>query len=558
MTKDHIYDTIIIGGGPAGLSAGIYAGRATMDTLIIEGDQIGGQVVTTSIVANYPAVETIDGTELVNKMQQQAKDFGVNFVADTVLDYNFNEPYIKTVTGKKDVYSARSIIIATGAKPHEVGFEGEHEFRGRGVAYCSTCDGELFSELEVFVIGGGYAAAEEADYLTRFARHVTVVMRSSDFTCAPLTADRARSNDRITILPYTEVVSVTGQDYLSEAHFINNQTHETTTYHLAPDDNTFGMFIYVGTDPQTKLFKKDITLDENQYILTNSTGQSNIPGVFAAGDVISKPLRQIVTAASDGANAATSAELYVTALKKSLNIAISRQVTNKKARTTLSQTSAIEERQPAVTQNRKSHWFANELVQQLQPIFNKLEQDIVLSQLTDNSEKSRELTAFLQEFSALNSHIQFVSKTIDQSTAHHLPYFKLMTATGLDTGIQFSGIPTDHELNSLVLAIYNTAGPGQTIDSQLVERIKKLPKTAIAIGVSLTCHFCPDVVAACQHIAALNPHVSAEMIDLQLFPDIREKHHIMSVPAMIFNQSDQVIFGSQSLEDIVTAIETTN
>ncbi|WP_294974794.1 FAD-dependent oxidoreductase [uncultured Leuconostoc sp.] len=558
MSQNHIYDTLIIGGGPAGLSAGIYAGRATMDTLIIEGDQIGGQVTTTSTVANYPAVETIDGTALVNKMQQQAKTFGVNFVFDTILDYDFSDQAIKTVTGKNSVYQARSIIIATGAKPHEIGFQGENEFRGRGVAYCSTCDGELFSGLEVFVIGGGYAAAEEADYLTRFARHVTVVMRSDDFTCPPLTADRARLNERITIWPNTEVEYITGQNYLTEAHFFNNQTHKKTTYQLAKDDNTFGMFIYVGTDPQTTLFHDDILLDNDHYILTNSYSETNIPGVFAAGDVVSKPLRQIVTAASDGANAATSAEAFVTTLKQTLNIPVSRRPKPKNVATKLGQTSNIQSEQVASGIAHTGNLFPKELVQQLQPIFDKLTQEITLSQLTDNSQKSQELTAFLKEFSQLNDNFHLTINTMSTEQPHnqHFPHFQLLTANGVDTGIQFSGIPTGHELNSLVLAIYNTAGPGQNIDSQLIERIKKLPETQLSIGVSLTCHFCPDVVAACQHIAALNPKISAEMIDLQLFPEIREAHHIMSVPAMVINQSNDVIFGSQTLEEIVTSIET--
>lgn len=562
MTEPHIYDTIIIGGGPAGLSAGIYAGRATMDTLIIEGDQIGGQVTTTSTVANYPAVETIDGTTLVNKMKQQATDFGVKFTFDTVVDYNFDPKDIKTVTGKTTTYHARSIIIATGAKPHEIGFKGEQDFRGRGVAYCSTCDGELFSGLEVFVIGGGYAAAEEADYLTRFARHVTVVMRSDDFTCPPLTADRARLNPNITIWPNSEVKSVTGQNYLTDATFINNKTHEETSYHVTKDDNTFGMFIYVGTDPQTELFKNTIILDDDQYIITDQQGQTNIPGVFAAGDVISKPLRQIVTAAADGASAATSAEIYVSAQKHRLHVPITRSTATKKteSKPTSGPSSTISDH---VTQlpMHKGQWFTNELVQQLQPIFDKLNHDIILHQLTDASEKSHELSSFLTEFSQLSPHMTLqieaaTDEMLDKWHVTHLPNFSLVSTDGQPTGIKFSGIPTGHELNSLVLAVYNMAGPGQTIDTQLIERIKHLPKTQIEIGISLTCHFCPDVVAACQHIAAINPNVSAEMIDLQLFPELREAHHIMSVPAMLINQNENVIFGSQSLEEIVTAIET--
>ena len=560
MTQPHIYDTIIIGGGPAGLSAGIYSGRSTLDTLIIEGDQIGGQVTTTSTVANYPAVETIDGTALVNKMQQQAKDFGVHFIHDEISTYDFNDT-IKMVQGKQSRYYGRSIIIATGAKPRQVGFDGEQAFRGRGVAYCSTCDGELFSGLEVFVIGGGYAAAEEADYLTRFARHVTIVMRSNEFTCAPLTAARALDNPNISIWRNTEIQSVSGDNYLTSATFINNQTQKTTTYHVQDGDNTFGIFVYVGTDPQTQVFDHDIALNDNGYIIADRHQQTNISGVYAAGDVVEKPLRQIVTAAADGANAATSAELYVTEQKRKLNMTVKRQVPKKSTQHSETAPKTALNQQQQVVPKHSGTWFSDEIIQQLQPILDRLTQNVTLYQFKNTSDKSRELSQFLQEFSQLNEHLHYDDVTLTQQIAEEhkierTPHFVILDEHGKDTGIEFSGIPTGHELNSLILAVYNVAGPGQTIDSQLAERIKQLPVTKLAIGVSLTCHFCPDVVAACQHIAALNGNVSAEMIDLQLFPEIREQRHIMSVPALMIDQNSDIVFGSQTLEDIVTAIET--
>ncbi|MBU7456214.1 FAD-dependent oxidoreductase [Leuconostoc fallax] len=560
MTQPHIYDTIIIGGGPAGLSAGIYSGRSTLDTLIIEGDQIGGQVTTTSTVANYPAVETIDGTALVNKMQQQAKDFGVHFIHDEISTYDFNDT-IKMVQGKQSRYYGRSIIIATGAKPRQVGFDGEQAFRGRGVAYCSTCDGELFSGLEVFVIGGGYAAAEEADYLTRFARHVTIVMRSNEFTCAPLTAARALDNPNISIWRNTEIQSVSGDNYLTSATFINNQTQETTTYHVQDGDNTFGIFVYVGTDPQTQIFDHDIALNDNGYIIADCHQQTNIPGVYAAGDVVEKPLRQIVTAAADGANAATSAELYVTEQKRKLNMTVKRQVPKKSTQHSEAAPKTALNQQQQVVPKHSGTWFSDEIIQQLQPILDRLTKNVTLYQFKNTSDKSHELSQFLQEFSQLNEHLHYDDVTLTQQIAEEhkierTPHFVILDEHGEDTGIKFSGIPTGHELNSLILAVYNVAGPGQTIDSQLAERIKQLPVTKLAIGVSLTCHFCPDVVAACQHIAALNDNISAEMIDLQLFPEIREQRHIMSVPALMIDQNSDIVFGSQTLEDIVTAIET--
>ena len=251
MADEHLYDLIIVGAGPAGLSAGLYAGRATLDTLILEGDTVGGQVTTTSVVYNYPAVEKVDGTQLMNQMQKQVADFGVTIEHDQVEKYQIKDE-VKVLVGKSGKeYHARSVIIATGAKPRTVGFSGEDEFRGRGVAYCSTCDGELFTGLQIFVVGGGYAAAEEADYLSRFGKHVTVLVRSDHFKCPPLMAARALNNPKVSVEYNTEVKEVKGDDYVTEATLVNNKTGRETTYHVDEGDNTFGIFIYVGTQPAT-------------------------------------------------------------------------------------------------------------------------------------------------------------------------------------------------------------------------------------------------------------------------------------------------------------------
>lgn len=548
MADKHLYDLIIVGAGPAGLSAGLYAGRATLDTLILEGDTVGGQVTTTSVVYNYPAVEKVDGTQLMNQMQKQVTDFGVTIAHDQVEKYQLADE-VKLLVGKSgQEYRARSVIIATGAQPRTVGFSGENEFRGRGVAYCSTCDGELFSGLQIFVIGGGYAAAEEADYLSRFGKHVTVLVRGDHFSCPPLMAARALNNPKVSVKYNTEVKQVTGDDYVTAATLVNNKTGKETVYHVDDGDNTFGIFIYVGTKPATEKLQGLVDLNDQGYIKAAADGATNVPGVYAAGDVIVKNLRQIITAASDGAVAATAAEQYVTAQKQRQGVPI-HTASVKTATQPVGQTTDLEHQEKVSP--HQGNWLTTEIDSQLKPIFARLTKPVTLEVNTDGSALSQQLLSFTTEFASLDDHLTVKTK---EGQGELLPLLKLLDADGQDTGLHYAGIPTGHELNSLVLGVYNVAGPGQTIDPALADRIKRLPAAKIRIGVSLTCHFCPDVVAACQRMASLNPGITATMIDLQHFPDLRKSKKIMSVPATMINDAP-VIFGSQSLEQLVAAVE---
>ena len=551
--SEHIYDLIIVGAGPAGLTAGLYAGRATLDTLILEGNSVGGQVTTTSVVYNYPGVAEVDGTELMNKMQKQVADFGVEIKHAEVAKYDDLTADVKTVTDANgQQYQARSIIISGGANPKKVGFPGEEKFRGRGVAYCSTCDGELFTGLQIFVIGGGYAAAEEADYLSRYGKHVTVLVRGDHFTCPPLIASRALDNPKVSVKYNTEVESVSGDDYLTEATLVNNKTGEKTVYHLNDGDQTFGVFIYIGTQPATKNLEGVIKLNQQGYIITDSQRQTNIPGVFAAGDIIEKSLRQIVTATADGAEAATAAEKYIADQKQRLGIPIHAEI--KQPTKTVGQTSSLDNEEEVTP--HAGNWLSADIDQQLKPIFARLTKTVTLQVLTNGTPLSDQLLGFVTEFAGLDADHMKVEKQAAPQNVKYLPQLRLLDDTGNDTGLHYAGIPTGHELNSLVLGIYNVAGPGQTISPEMVERIKALPEATIKIGVSLTCHFCPDVVAACQRMAALNPKITATMIDLQHFPELRKAKNIMSVPATMINDRP-VIFGSQTMDQLVTAVEKT-
>ena len=312
-----IYDVIIIGAGPAGLSAALYTSRSKLSTLILEKSKTGGQIVTTSEVANYPgSVHEADGMEtsgpkLIARMVKQAEYFGAERLMKEVISYDFSGD-IKTVTTiDGTIFKAKSIIIATGAYSRKLGIPGEKELTGKGVSYCATCDADFFTDLEVFCVGAGYAAAEEAMYLTKFARKVTIVAREPEFTCAKSISDKVFANPNINVLFNTEITSLEGDGILEKASFKNNITGETWDYLADEDDGTFGVFVFIGYTPATKLFKDNINMDQWGYILTDEYMNTNVPGVFAAGDLRPKNLRQVITAASDGAIAATTAEKYI-------------------------------------------------------------------------------------------------------------------------------------------------------------------------------------------------------------------------------------------------------
>ncbi|EOH99941.1 thioredoxin-disulfide reductase [Enterococcus haemoperoxidus ATCC BAA-382] len=560
--SQEIYDLIVIGGGSAALSAGIYAGRAMLDTLIIEKDKIGGQVTTTSEIVNYPAIRATTGPELMEDMRLQALDFGVEFTTDEIIDVDLSQT-VKTVKSATKTYQAYAVIIATGASARKIGFPGEVEFTGRGIAYCSTCDGEFFQGLDIFVLGGGYAAAEEAVYLTRYGKSVTMIIREPDFTCAKLTAEAAKQHPDIKIIYNTEVKEITGDDFVRKAVFVNNETGEETTYE-APADSTFGMFVFAGNKPSTEIFEGKVELDRG-YVPTNENMETNVPGVYAAGDLRIKELRQIVTAVADGAIAATNAQKYITEEKTKAGLPIVNERMEKrlaKQHAENKETQPKAEKKPTKATSVNNTWFPDAMREQLGGIFGKLTKNVTLLQVMDSSEdKSLELNSFLTEFASLSDKIllETVQKGADSDIEakygiDKLPSVVILNDQGEYTGIKFSGIPSGHEVNSIVLAVYNVGSAGQPIEEPVVNKIKELPKKKVQIFVSLTCHYCPDVVAACQRIASINHNVEAEMIDIGVFPELKTEKKIMSVPAMIIDDKD-IIFGSKNMDEIIEILE---
>lgn len=313
---EKIYDVVIFGAGPAGLTAGLYAGRSRLSTLIVEKGQDGGQIAITNEIENYPGqmLEGETGPSLIARMTEQAKRFGVERVSDTIKALELNGP-VKKLVGAQGEYLGKTVIIATGATHRAIGCKNEEQFVGKGISFCATCDASFFEDFEVYVVGGGDAAVEEAMYLTKFARKVTVIHRRNELRAAKSIQEKAFKNPKLHFMWDTVVEEVDGDELLSKMIVKNVKTGELTTIEADPDDGIFGVFGFIGLLPNTDLLKGSIDMDERGYVKTDDNMHTNLPGVFAAGDLRVKVLRQVVTATADGAIAATEAEHYLANLK---------------------------------------------------------------------------------------------------------------------------------------------------------------------------------------------------------------------------------------------------
>jgi thioredoxin reductase (NADPH) len=304
----EIRDLIVIGGGPAGYTAALYAARANLNPLVIEGFQWGGQLMITSDVENYPGYpDGILGPQMMADFRRQAERFGTEFVTDDVTKVDFSERPFRVWVGD-DEYRARTVIVSTGASARQLGLESEVALQGRGVTYCATCDGAFYRDKEVVVVGGGDSAMEEALFLTRFASKVTVVHRRGDFRASQIMTDRARANEKIEFLTPYVVENVLGvqEGKLTAVQLRNVETDEVLDY---PTD---GLFVAIGHDPNTKLFLDQLDHDAAGYLITKPRStETNIPGVFAVGDVQDHTYRQAITAAGSGCMGALDAERFL-------------------------------------------------------------------------------------------------------------------------------------------------------------------------------------------------------------------------------------------------------
>ena len=531
----NLYDVIIVGGGPAGLTAALYLARAKYRVLVLEKEAFGGQISITHEVVNYPGIAKTSGKALTDTIQQQAEHFGAEFILAEATGFDLNGD-IKTVHTSKGDYRCFGILLATGAHPRTVGFKGEEEHKGRGVAYCATCDGEFFTGKEIFVVGGGYAAAEESVFLTKFARHVTILVRKDDFSCAASVADQAKNHEKITVLTNTVMEEVSGENGLTYARYKNTATGDVTE---VKSEESFGVFVFAGYAPATEAVKGIVELNEQGYIVTDASQKTSVEGVYAAGDVCIKPLRQVVTATSDGALAATELEKYVAAVHRKTGLRAAPSPKESTAVTAQTQKTA-----------ESGELFTAEMRQQLDTVFTRMEQPLLLKLYLDKRPISAELESFISALVALSDKLEL--KVCDrQGQETFAPCVEVCQADGTPTGLAFHGVPSGHEFTSFVLGIYNAAGPGQALDEATREQIAAITnKTDMKILVTLSCTMCPDLVVATQRIAAANPNVTAHVYDVRHFENLKNQYNVMSVPCMVIND-DKVSFGKKNISQIL-------
>lgn len=533
---DTVYDAIIVGGGPAGLSAAIYMARARFHVLVIEKEKMGGQITITSEVVNYPGIFHTSGEKLTSEMIRQAKAFGAEFLSADVTGLELEGDY-KTVHTSRGDFKALGIIYAGGAHPRLAGFTGETEFRGHGVAYCATCDGEFFTGRTIFVIGGGYAAVEEGLFLTKYGKKIIMVIRGDDFSIDSAAVEELKEHPQVTILYHTQVEKVEGDSAVRRVVLKDRKTGEETVY-TADGGDFYGVFVFVGYAPENGLLQGKVDLNPQGYVITDRDQKTNIDGVYAAGDICVKNLRQVVTAVSDGAVAATSLEKYLGSQYRKLHM----------KRTYVKKVEPKEEPKAEAAKAEEGAFLDDDTRGALKPVLDRFEKPITLRLYKDDSELSYEDEKLLKELASLSDKVSYEMKNAEPGLEHTI---SIVRNDGTEAGLYFHGVPGGHEFNSFILAMYNTAGPGQDIGEDNEKRIAAIQdKKDVTIAVSLSCTMCPDLVAAAERIAAASDKVTVHVYDLAHYPDLQNKYNIMSVPCLIVNDKD-IHFGKKGVAELL-------
>ncbi len=539
MENKNLYDAIIVGGGPAGLSAAIYLGRARYNTLLLEKEGFGGQITITSEIVNYPGVESASGSSLTDIMRRQAQSFGAELEIAEVkeMELDGDEKILASSDGRK--FHALGVIIATGANPRTLGFKGEDKFKGRGVAYCATCDGEFFTGREVLVVGGGFAAVEESMFLTKYAKKVIMLVITENFTCAKGVYEQLEAYPQIEARFETELIEVGGEKTVEYAKIRDNKSGEMYEYRSA-DGKGIGVFVFAGYEPATQMVKDKIILNEQGYAVTDQDRRTNIEGVYAAGDVCIKNLRQVVTAVADGAIAATAMEHYLSEKHKELGL--ERREMKSAAKT-------------EADVHIDSAFIDEAMKNQLRDIFGKFKSKVTVRAIVSEDSVSKELEAFVRELEGISENVIVEIDRETLRTGGEKPYIDIRRGNA-SVGIRYYSVPGGHEFNSFVIALHSASGAEMKLSAATRQRIETLEKShKLQVMATLNCTNCPEVVIATQKIAALSDKIDAEMYDLSKFPDIKDKYSIMAVPCLIVDDGEKVLFGKKGVEEILEILE---
>lgn len=569
---ENLYDAVIIGGGPAGLTAAIYLGRACRRVLVVEKDRLGGQITTTANVVNYPGVLAASGAELANTMAKQAANFGTEFLAAEVTELSMDSD-VKTVHTSAGDIACLSVLLATGAAPKKIGFGGENDFEGRGVSYCATCDGALFAGKEVIVIGGGYQAAEEAVFLTKYAKKVTVMMRKGDFSCAASVAKAAWENPKIEVFPNTRVTRITGDTAVRAAVIEDTVTKGRETWRPENEDEPFGVFVLAGRKPATGLVRGIAQLDDDGCVIVNEKQETTCPGLFAAGDVCPKNLRQVATAVGQAAATATEMEGFIAQARRKTGLAPQEKPTVSPGEiaemlNAAASTAAVRTEGAANSAGEKP-LITPDMAEQAKATLAGMAQSLLLRVSLNDLPVSENVRRFMDEFAQLDSDgkikVEYANQpdssnnqanssasttaansentasgaAANSKAAPDLPEIKICFANSEWSRISFHEVPIEHEFTPFLSALSNIAGPGDTISDEARAAIARIDRPLdVKIAAGLDCPRCYKTIIPAIQATCLNGNLRLNVYDIAHFPALQRKHNIMSAPFTILNDGE--------------------
>ncbi|OOB78354.1 MAG: hypothetical protein BEN18_07725 [Epulopiscium sp. Nuni2H_MBin001] len=525
-----IYDVIIVGSGNSALFAAISAATAHLSVLVIENPRYDENTMHS------------ENKRFLKQMHERATSLDVKFISEEITTVSLKEN-VKSI----NLHKATTVIFALYSKPRLLGFEQEELFIGKGISYCVSAEGELAKNKEVVIIGNNCRTIENAIFLTRYASKITIIVETPNFICTKEDFNKLKKYKRIVIKYNTTLTKVWGDKFVTRAAFKHNITKEEWEYYV---ETGFKLFICSGVEPATAVVKDILSLTAYGYIITDDNLHTNIEGVFACGELRKnelryRMLRPMIVAVKEGSSAAEAAVKYIAKLGLT------------KAKTTDTPKAVLPKPKP------KNKFITPPIANQLQGVFSRLTKAIILITVVDSkNSRSIELKEFLEELVVLTDKLVLKAYEKGENIAleqflriDKFPVVSMQTDEQQYLGIKFCGIPGGHELNSFILTIYNLGSSGQAIAEDDINRIKAINKAVnIKVAVSLSCHLCPDIVVASQRLAILNCNIETEMIDIALFENLRAKHKIRNVPAIIINDS-KVVFGAKTLTQIIDLIE---